>query len=70
MRYLRDLVAVVSKGSEARRSYFASRAEAYRYATRMARKKAPNTSISIRETKSRRGSKQYKTPWLVSIEQH
>lgn len=49
------------------RSYFATREQAYKYATVAGKKKAPNTSISIRKTLSIR---RRLTPWIVSVDQH
>jgi hypothetical protein len=52
---------------EHKRSYFATRAEAHRYATSVSKKKTPNTSISIRKVITLR---RRRTPWIVSVDQH
>lgn len=49
------------------RNYFATRGEAYSFAVKAGKKKAPNTSISVRKTISLR---RRQTPWIVSVDQH
>lgn len=49
------------------RNYFVTREQAYKYAIVAAKKKAPNTSVSIRKTLSMR---RRQTPWIVSVDQH
>ncbi len=55
------------KPASVKSSHFGSRGEAYRYAVAEAKKKTPNTNISIRKTITVRHRK---TPWIVSINQH
>ncbi len=51
------------------RSYYPTREQAYKSAISAAKRKAPNTSISIRKSSSM-DRKRRNTPWIVSVDQH